>query len=268
MAVTLQMFRTALTLAAKRLWFGARGEPIEYGRHKLRYLVGSRPVRLKYASSTDAVARNDAKQIQYFLDSVLSAQLVLDIGGHYGEYAVLFAALVGARGQVVTFEPDAAARPVLRANVALNGFEHRVRVEEFAIFDKKESRQLFARHGNSQSSLARAGLGGAADEEDVERYFIQTIPLDEYLSEARLAIPDFIKLDIEGAEINALRGAGRLLRSKAVILCELHPYAWNEFGTSFDDLLRLVHDSGRSMKYLDEERRIEDGPSYGSVVIS
>ncbi len=195
MAVTLQMFRTALTLAAKRLWFGARGEPIEYGRHKLRYLVGSRPVRLKYASSTDAVARNDAKQIQYFLDSVLSAQLVLDIGGHYGEYAVLFAALVGARGQVVTFEPDAAARPVLRANVALNGFEHRVRVEEFAIFDKKESRQLFARHGNSQSSLARAGLGGAANEEDVEPYFIQTIPLDEYLSEARLPIPDFIKLD-------------------------------------------------------------------------
>ena len=86
----------------KKLLYGARGEPIQYGPHKLRYLPGSRPVRLKYASSTDIVARNDALQIQFVLQSVRPGQLVLNVGAHYGEYAVLFAALVGPTGRVIS----------------------------------------------------------------------------------------------------------------------------------------------------------------------
>jgi FkbM family methyltransferase len=260
--------RARVVKAAKTLWYGARGEPIEYGSHKLRYLVGSRPVRLKYATSNDIVARNDAKQIQFFLDRVSPGQLVLDVGGHYGEYAVLLAALVGSEGRVISFEPDAAARPVLKANIALNGFADRVTVEDLAAFNTRESRELFARHGNAQSSLARAGLGGAPTEDDVERYSIATIPLDEYLQGSGLSAPNYMKLDIEGAEIHALLGARNILRSNTTIVCELHPYAWNEFAVTFDDLLRLVRDSGRTVRYLDESRRIEDGPFYGAVVIS
>jgi FkbM family methyltransferase len=266
--MTARNLRVRAAKAAKELWYGARGEPIEYGAHKLRYLIGSRPVRLKYSTSNDVVARNDAKQIQFFLDRVRPGQLVLDVGGHYGEYAVLLAALVGCEGRVISFEPDAAARPVLKANLAPNGFTERVTVEDLAAFNTRESRQLFARHGNAQSSLARAGLGGAPTEDDVERYSISTIPLDEYLQDGGLAAPSYMKLDIEGAEINALRGARNILRSQTTIVCELHPYAWSEFAVTFDDLLRLVHDSGRTVRYLDEDRRIEDGPSYGAVVIS
>jgi FkbM family methyltransferase len=266
--MTLNDLRARAVLAAKQLWFGSRGEPIQYGVHKLRYLVGSRPVRLKYAASNDIVARNDAKQIQFFVDRVRPGELVIDIGAHYGEYAVLFAALVGAHGKVVSFEPDAAARPKLKANLRLNGFEQRVQVEDLAIFDAKSTRELFARHGNAQSSLARTGLGGARSDADVEHYSITTTTLDDYIGDARLAAPSYIKLDVEGAEINALRGAPNTLRSGAVILCELHPYAWPEFGTSFDDLLRIIHDSGRKVRYLDDARRIEEGPSYGAVIIS
>jgi FkbM family methyltransferase len=263
-----QRLNARLVSAAKRLLYGKRGEPITYGVHRLRYLVGSRPVRLKYANSTDIVARNDARQIQFFIDHVRAGQLVLDIGGHYGEYAVLFAALVGSEGRVVTFEPDAAARPVLQANIALNHFTERVQVEAFAVSDAIDSQTLFARHGNAQSSLARAGLGGSQTDDDVEKYQVPTIRIDEYLRQSQLRAPDIIKLDVEGAEINALRGAGEILRSKVVILCELHPYAWPEFGTSFDDLLRLIADHGRSIRYLDDALRIENGASYGAVVIS
>jgi FkbM family methyltransferase len=261
-------FSARAVKTAKSLWFGERGEPIEYGPHKLRYLVGSRPVRLRYATSSDVVARNDAKQIQFFLDRVRTGQLVLDVGAHYGEYAVLLAALVGPNGRVISFEPDAAARPVLIANLALNGFTDRVTVEGIAVFDSSESRELFARHGNAQSSLARSGLGGSDSDADVERYSIETIRLDDFLRQSGLGAPSYIKLDVEGAEINVLRGARETLRSTAVIVCELHPYAWSEFGTSFDELLEIVHSGGRTIGYLDRARRIADGPDYGAVVIS
>jgi FkbM family methyltransferase len=266
--VTISGARHRITRLLKRLWFGARGEPVVYGSHHLRYVVGSRPVRLKYATSDDIVARNDARQIQFYVDRVKPGQFVLDIGAHHGEYAVLFGALVGAGGRVVSFEPDVAAMPVLRANVALNKFEDRVTLDDRGVFDSNVPRVLYARHGNAQSSLARSGLGGAPTEDDVERYSIGTVRLDDYLSKLNLPTPDLIKLDIEGAEINALRGAMNVLRSTPLIVCELHPYAWNEFGTSFEDLNRLVRDAGRAVRYLDESRRIEDGPTYGAVLIS
>ena len=56
--------------------------------------------------------------------------------------------------------------------------------------------------------------------------------------------------------------------SSSVIVCELHPYAWEELGTSYDELLHIVYDSGRSESYLDESRKIADGPAYGAVLIS
>ena len=49
------------------------------------------------------------------------------------------------------------------------------------------------------------------------------IRLDVYLRDAALQAPDYVKLDLEGAETNALRGASKVLASKTVVLCELHP---------------------------------------------
>lgn len=77
-----------------------------------------------------------------------------------------------------------------------------------------------------------------------------------------------MKLDTEGAEINILRGAPKLLRSGATIICELHPYAWEEFGTSFKELLALVGDSGKTIEYLDPTMRVRDGAYYGAAIIS
>lgn len=258
----------AWVLAAKKLLYGSRGEPITYGGHRLRYLAGSRPVRLKYAASTDIVARNDARQIQFFIDHVENGDLVLDVGAHYGEYAVLFAALVGNQGRVVSFEPDDDARPMLSANVALNHFADRVTIEKLAAFDRVTELPFFARGGNAQSSLARTGLGGSDSDADVQKYSVSTIRLDEYITRASLSMPNVMKVDVEGAELHALRGAEGIVRSNALILCELHPYAWKELDSSFEEILRLVEDSGRSIRYLDDELKIENGPAYGAVVIS
>lgn len=268
MRSALRRLKNKAIVASKKLWYGSRGEPITLGTHRLRYVVGSRPTRLKYATSPDIVARNDAQQMAYFIKRVRPGQLVLDVGGHVGQYAVLFAALVGPAGRVVTFEPDAEARPTLRANLELNKFQERVSVEEVAAFDSVGERELFARHGNSQSSLARAGLGGSPGTAGDQRYPIRTVTLDEYLRDAALSPPSYVKLDVEGAEINVLRGAIETMRSKALFVCELHPYAWAEFGTTFEELLDIVARSGRTIDYLDPDRRLQDGPAYGAVIIS
>jgi hypothetical protein len=92
--------------------------------------------------------------------------------------------------------------------------------------------------------------------------------LDNYLPAKGIPNPHWIKLDTEGAEINILRGARKVLESGTRIVCELHPYAWNDFGTSFEELLGIVNDCGRKIRYLDETLKIEDGAVYGAVIIS
>ena len=77
----------------------------------------------------------------------------------HGWAAVLFGAIVGATGQVVSFEPYVAARPTLNAQPRA---EQPARIESesrsWPYSSSRDSRELFARHGNAQSSLARTGL--------------------------------------------------------------------------------------------------------------
>ena len=258
----------ASIMAAKKLLYARKGEPIKYGSHKLRYLPGTRPIRLSYLNAPDITNRNDARQVQFFLDRVKSGDSVLDIGGHYGEYAVLFASLTGPSGRVVTFEPDASAREVLRRNLALNPCAAKVKIEEIALSDTSGTRTFFSRGGDSMSSLARSGLGTNATASDVYEQTVTTMRLDDYLTANGLGFPRWIKLDTEGAEINILRGARQVLKSGAVIVCELHPYVWNEFGTTFDELLQTVRECGRTIRYLDDNLKISDGAVYGAAIIS
>jgi FkbM family methyltransferase len=254
-------------ISAKKLWYLSRGEPVQYGPHKLRYVPGTRPIRLKYIDSPDVVARNDAKQIDFFLKRVQPGQFILDIGGNVGQYAVLFSALVAPAGKVITFEPDPLHRITLRRNLELNRCSDRVTIEDLALSDTNGTHTFFSRN-DQMSSLVRTGLGTNAAAPDVKQQIVSTARLDDYIKLKNLGLADWVKIDTEGAEINILRGAGVLLRSSAVIVCELHPYAWKELGTSYEELLGLIKDSGRKIRYLDESQTIENGPVHGCVIIS
>jgi len=255
-------------LLAKQLFYGDRGEPIQFGPHTLRYLTGTRPTRLEYINHPDFSSRNDATQLKWFVDNVRPGDVALDIGGHNGQYAVLLGALVGAAGRVVTFEPDPAARAILRRNLELNNLAGRVTVEEIALSDRGGTHAFFSRGGDSMSSLARTGLGTNAAAADVTEQVVTTERLDDYIAARQLPHPKWIKLDTEGAEISILRGAHGVLKSNAFVVCELHPYAWPGFGTTYDELLKIVHECGRAIRYLDPALKIEDGAVYGATLIS
>jgi FkbM family methyltransferase len=252
---------------AKKLWYANRGEPIEYGSHKLRYIPGTRPTRLSYVNSTDEVVRNDVRQIQFLLEQIKPGDFVLDIGGNVGQYAILFASLVDSAGRVITFEPDSNHREVLRRNLELNNFKERVTVEDLALSDQNGTHIFFSRDNDQMCSLVRSGLGTNADLPDVNERLVKTCRLDDYLATHNLDFPNWVKMDTEGAEVNILRGARNLLQSTTTVVCELHPYAWPEFNTSYEELLSIVRECQRSIKYLDDSHRIEDGPLHGAVII-
>ena len=139
-------------------------------------------------------------------------------------------------------------------------------VESMAVSDMPGEAVLYSRGGNANSSLVRSGLGGR-DPDACEKIVVPVVTLDAYLHYEGLPTPRCVKIDTEGAEIRVLRGAQRLLSSDARIVCELHPYAWREFGNTHEELKQLAAGSRRRIRYLDQQNEIVDEVKYGVVVL-
>jgi len=131
-------FRHQFVLGLNRALYGRRREPYRIEGHTLRYLPGTRPVRLRYTHSRNGIARYHALQVVW--------------------PGILMAAMCGQTGHVVAFEPDPYAREVLAKNLNLNPSIKRPAVEVRACADEIGEVTLFSRGGNSQSSLARSAV--------------------------------------------------------------------------------------------------------------
>jgi Methyltransferase FkbM domain len=115
----------------------------------------------------------------------------------------------------------------------------------------------------ANSSLVHPG----DSRELAEKILVTQITLDDYLSVQQCPEPRLIKIDTEGAEIRILKGAQRCLSGGSRIICELHPYAWPDFGNSLDELKELVKASGRRIRYLDQDNEIGDKATYGVAAL-
>lgn len=147
--------------------------------------------------------------------------LCVDVGAHIGYFALLLAKLVGEHGRVIAFEahPENAER--LRSNVRMNGYEDWVQVENMAVTDGAcRSAELFA--GPTHSSFEWGTIGDEVQVNATQSGLqVAATSLDAYFPPRSRV--DFIKMDIEGAEVEALRGMRRVLREwNPLVLLELH----------------------------------------------
>jgi hypothetical protein len=139
-------------------------------------------------------------------------------------------------------------------------------IEPCACSDSAGEATLFSRGGNAQSSLVRSGVEFSPAHKS-EEFSVPLVTLDSYLQEHNLPEPQWVKIDAEGAEIRILKGAQKVLRGNAAILCELHPYAWPEFGNTLAELTQLAVAAGRRIRYLDQDAEIGEQVEYGTVLL-
>lgn len=256
--------RDSFVAAVKTRLFANLGEPYRIGETVLRFVPGTRPVRLRYRTSENAVSRHDALQLAWMIDNLAEGDFVIDVGANYGQCAVVMAQRCGASGKVIAFEPNPHARALLKRNFDLNPAVKPAVIERFACSDvAREEAELYY-NGNAANS-ALVALNAAKSGEAGEIFAVPVTTLDAYMSENGLPEPRCVKIDTEGAEIRVLKGASCLLAGRSTIFCELHPYAWPRYGNSLDELTELVAQSGRRMRYLDGNSEVESEATYGIV---
>ncbi len=138
-----------------------------------------------------------------------------DIGANIGFYTCLFASCIGNSGAVVAFEPAAQTCGYLRENVLLNQFSN-VTVVNKAIGDRKEQRLLYY----SDAVLAEGTASLKYMKEPGSSESIELDTIDHLVP--KLPLPNFIKIDVEGYQLEVLRGGEHYFKTdRPLVMAEL-----------------------------------------------
>ena len=146
------------------------------------------------------------------LERVLEASSVfVDVGANQGEFTIA-AAIIAGQGEIIAIEPVDEFRGRLLENIRLNGLSN-VRVAPIALGDEEGSLPIFDSETLFPDGTMHDGLTTlfASPSRSRCRGIVPVRTLDAVLEELAVARVDVIKLDIEGAEWMALRGAAKTL---------------------------------------------------------
>lgn len=182
----------------------------------------------------------------------------IDAGANQGEFSIAAARIV-QQGKVIAFEPVSEYRERLIENIRLNGFGN-VQVITAALGEKEGSLPIYDRQEKFTDGTRNEGLPTlfASESRHHAREVVQVRRLDDVLRELGIPRVDVIKLDIEGAEWIALRGAVNTLAScRPTLILEIgretcraagyEPEALVEWLTSLNYRIEKVIEGGKTL---------------------
>src|SRR6266478_1680846 len=181
----------------------------------------------------------ERKFVQRFLQPGMT---VLDIGAYYGLYTLTAWARIGKQGRVIAFEPSPFQRKRLEWHLRLNRC-HNVEIESVAVGGFEGKHTLFSIKGESAgyASLRHPEVGASVD-----LIPVLVTTLDKYLRKREISTVDFMKVDVEGGELDVFRGATELLRRqpRPVVLCELEDIRTEMWGHKAKDCAAFLDGLG------------------------
>jgi len=193
----------------------------------------------------------EPESVRAVADHLSPSGTFIDVGAHIGYYSLKAATLVGPSGHVVSVEPNPQTLPKLRSNIAANvetNTARMVSVWPVACAQSESTLQFFAapesNTGESSLSKENASQEGSAP----VPYEVRARPLDAIVKEAKLDRVDVIKIDVEGAELQVLKGAAQTLDDyRPVIVIELIPNQLQAMGTSVEEVTKFLASHGYTM---------------------
>lgn len=217
--------------------------------HAVPFVVSMRGFRIRGLSWMDYVVGAYEPETTKLFDVVVKdGQTIIDIGADYGYFSLLSAKLVGSNGKVFAFEPYAErCEQYLRKNIALNNFQN-IEVMQKAASNSAGKNKYFA-DSRSLFDINATPTNECGATEDVE-----SVRLDDFFRDYSRPI-DLIKIDVEGGEMNVLKGAYDILeRNKSIkLILEIHPQVMQKVGVSPANLLSLLRNHKFILYWINED---------------
>jgi len=138
----------------------------------------------------------------------------IDVGANIGSYTILAACV--SKANVISFEPIPQTFNSLQLNIRLNNIESKVRAINKGLGDRNAVLRFTSAYDTVNHVLI--------DNTRNDFIEVEVITLDDYFSDEGILMPSLIKIDVEGFELNVLKGAGKILQNDAlkVIIVEIN----------------------------------------------
>jgi FkbM family methyltransferase len=211
---------------------------------KIRQVLGR---RTRTNASFEEVERAERR---FYLDYIRDGMVVFDVGAHVGELTLLFARSAGS-GQVHAFEAGRSSFERLssacqaRSNVLLHHLAVSDRIGEIELHVYDDAHLAWSTQANRP--LAAYGI----DVKPVGLERVRSITLDRYCETAAVGQIDLLKIDVEGAELQVLIGAKRLLAEQR-IRCLTFEFGQTTFdmGNTPEAIEELLQGNGYTIRNL------------------
>ncbi|HET7464278.1 MAG TPA: FkbM family methyltransferase [Longimicrobium sp.] len=175
-------------------------------------------------------------EYEAFRAAAAPGAVALDVGANVGAYTLLLGGWVRPGGRVFAFEPAPEAFGGLARHVALNG-----------LGDVVTPVRAAAAASTGTATLAGDGLSGANRlDASAAGERVETVTIDDFCRRENV-VPTFIKIDVEGAELDVLRGARETISRGGeglAVFVEMHPTLWSEMGITAADLRAELETQG------------------------
>lgn len=222
--------------------------------HNLKWNFAGKEIRfgmdLDPASATDSemltairvAGYPEFEVVELFSRVLKPGDYAIDGGANIGFFTLLASVLVGKEGHVLSVEPGVNNLPSLKANIKLNKLTN-IEIVPQPLWSKHELVQLHLCSDGSKNSMApHDGTRGAS--------LLEAVMLNDYATEEICPQLRLIKLDIEGAELDALKGGTGFLSDPhqcPYIVMELNIEALPKFNASIERIRDFMRGFGYSM---------------------
>lgn len=183
---------------------------------------------------------------RYWLQCCRDKSVVFDIGAHIGLYSLPASQVIGSNGRVYAFEPSQANCQYLQKHIVYNGCKNIV-IEPVLVGKESKDAVSFQENPKADAMNAIIVQKNPGLYRNVQR---RQIALDDFCYGGQI-FPQVMKIDVEGAEVQAIEGARRLLREKhPIVFLSVHPSRIVLLSETVEKLFRLIRELRYTVKDL------------------
>lgn len=191
--------------------------------------------------------------------------VIIDVGTNIGSVLLNFAQRVGSNGFVYGFEPNPFTYDKCLENIKLNNLSN-LQVSNIGLGDKRTKAKVIAPYDRNRGGVYIKSINPSDDLNQNDDSIYATITtLDSFIHENNIKRISLIKIDVEGYELNVLKGAqGALAQHRPILFVEIDDALLRRQDASSKELIKFIRNFGYAIIRADTESAIDENYDFSN----
>ena len=201
----------------------------------------------------ETLSREDTTSIeaQNLLEEINSDSVFYDIGACKGIYSIA-GSNKSPEADIFAFEPEEENSERIKKLKIIN--DSNVNIIDKCVGDKDGKVDFYThKSANGIHTTSKESLESFSSDNQIKQYEVEMTTVDTLLENESIPLPTLVKIDVEGAEVDVLKGARETIKtSKPAILVEYHEDKIGCFNSDLEGLKKILDELGYQYKFIDD----------------